>query len=232
MLGKDIKYGVKKWLYTTHNRSGRGKERVRVVWWEKDTAAVARSEGNRVIYFPNLVDEQDYSANLFDCYLGYALHELGHVWYTDNEPWDWVYFNQTRRLYHLVNGLEDVRIEKKIIDSGLFPNSKYLFERTINYKLWDKGYVKPNALHQMPFLVAVEGRRLNGYQIKAPSVLDRALLRREIWWGLKEARKAENTEDIVRTATELQRRLEELDYGYVVTNCCMEINTILLQRES
>ena len=30
MLGKDIKYGVKKWLYTTHNRSGRGEVALKI----------------------------------------------------------------------------------------------------------------------------------------------------------------------------------------------------------
>jgi len=134
---------------------------------------------------------------------------LGHAWFTDNEPWD-----KARNLYggfvaNLINGLEDPRIELKVIQSGHAPNSRVLFEDLVNSIVAKDGYVDADDLKNVPFLLAVEGRRLNGYQINVPSVIDDAPWAEHLHWALGQARYATNTQQIVDVAIELYKRLKQ-----------------------
>jgi hypothetical protein len=67
-------------------------------------------------------------------------------------------------LHGLINGLEDPRIEKKVINSNFAGNSHNLFEGLVNHVV---GAELPTDFDNIPFILAVEGRRLNGYDILA-----------------------------------------------------------------
>ena len=72
--------------------------------------------------------------------LRYGLHELGHLIYSDHDPWDWAVQNHGRYLGGVINGLEDVQIEQVMIGSGM---DQSLFEAAFNATLKD-GYLKPD----------------------------------------------------------------------------------------
>jgi hypothetical protein len=109
---------------------------------------------------------------------------------------------------NLINGLEDPRIELRVIKSGYAPNSRALFESLVNNVLED-GYVEPDDFKNIPFQLAIEGRRLNGYNIDAPAILDESRYAADLRWALTAAKKAKNTEKIAKIAIELYRRLKK-----------------------
>ena len=81
------------------------------------------------------------------------------------------------------------------------------FEETINAALWD-GYVKADEQKNIPFILAVEGRRLNGYRLHCQSILDETPWSKELWWALKQVRTAQSTGAVVSIALRLYRRLQ------------------------
>ena len=147
----------------------------------------------------------------FNNLIGYAIHELGHAWFTSNEPWDKARNDYGQFVGNLINGLEDPRIEHKVIESGYAPNAKALFEELLNSILKKNGYVDADDLKNVPFLLAVEGRRLNGYHIDAPCITDDAPWSADLHWALSEAQLAKDTKRIADIAIELFKRLKDFE---------------------
>jgi hypothetical protein len=104
----------------------------------------------------------------------------------------------------LINGLEDVRIERVMIRSGV---DQALFEAATNSALED-GYVKPDDRQNICFVLAVEGRRLNDYRLTRKSILDESPWASPIWWALKKMKDARSTSEVVTIALRLHRRLQ------------------------
>ena len=187
MLGYEIKQEVSKQL---------GEYSIN---WHGQSAAVVGSQ----IVLPAMNDDLDYPEVTYRQRLGYGFHELGHLRYTDHDPWDWAVHNHGRFLGGLINGLEDVRIERVMIRSGV---DQTLFEAAIKAALKD-GYVKPDDRHNICFALAVEGRRLNGYRLSCNSILDESPWASPIWWALKKIRSVRSTAEVVTIALRLHRRL-------------------------
>lgn len=181
--------------------------------WVGNTAGVIHEQtfgGMKVtVRFPALIDTADVSNSRFQDLVGYAIHELGHVWFTDNEPWDRARTKHGAFLSSIINGLEDPRIEQCVMDSGNAPNSRVLFETLLNNVLLEDGYVKPDDYKNIPFMLAVEGRRLNGYHVSFPSILDASPYGDLLRDALVKAKQASNTAEIVKIAIKLLRALEQ-----------------------
>ena len=188
MLGYEIKHEVSKQL------GGHW------IDWKGQSAAVVGSQ----IVLPAMDDDLDYPEDTYRQMLGYGLHELGHLHYTDQDPWDWAVYNHGRFLGGLINGLEDVRIEQSMIRTGV---DQTLFETAINAVLKD-GYVSPDDRQNICFVLAVEGRRLNGYHLACDSVLDESPWASPIWSALKKIRSARSTAEVVTIALRLYRKLQ------------------------
>jgi hypothetical protein len=207
MLALDAKRGLEATLERVLSASGQTGWALDIVWAGK-TAGV-RFEGRKAhIILPAVDETKDVPVRLFNDLLGYVLHELGHIWFTQNEPWDSVRAKHGAYVGHLINGLEDPRIEWKVIKSGYAPNSRALFESLVNNVLED-GYVEPDDFKNIPFQLAIEGRRLNGYNLDAPAVYPRSRYADDIVWALVTARRAKNTAQIAKIAIELYRRLKK-----------------------
>ena len=207
MLALDAKRGLEATLERVLSASGQTGWTLDIVWAGK-TAGV-RFEGRKAhIILPAVDETKDVTVRLFNDLLGYVLHELGHIWFTTNEPWDSARAKHGAYVGNLINGLEDPRIEWKVIKSGYAPNSRALFESLVNNVLED-GYVEPDDFKNLPFQLAIEGRRLNGYNLDAPSVLDESRYAADLRWALTAAKKAKNTAQIAKIAIELYRRLKK-----------------------
>jgi hypothetical protein len=212
MLGIDIKRGVASTLERVFTSSGNQFDKLEVLWGGK-TAGISfeREDGklNAKVIFPNIDETKHVSHDTFNNLIGYALHELGHAWYTENAPWD-----GSRRIYgdyigKLINGLEDPRIEQCVIDSGHAPNARVLFETLTASILERDGYVQPDDKRNIPFLLAIEGRRLNGYDIPVASVVDASPWAKHIRVALRKAHTACSTEQIAKIAIELYKNIRE-----------------------
>jgi hypothetical protein len=159
------------------------------------------------VIFPNIDDNKQIPDSVHHDLVGYAVHELGHIWFTDNDPWDAARHTHGAFVGSLINGLEDPRIERFVIESGHVPNARVLFNHVLNSVLLKGGYVEPDDFKNIPFMLAIEGRRLNGYNIPFPSILPDSPWREDLEWAL--AQPARDTFDVTLTAIELNRRLQK-----------------------
>jgi len=216
MLAINAKRGVESTLERVFKNAGGQFDRLDFVW-SGTTAGIIFERGQHgvdaKILFPAINEASDIPRAKFNNLIGYALHELGHAWFTDNDPWDNARREHGGFVANLINGLEDPRIELKVIESGYAPNSRALFEDLTNSVLAKHGYVQADDLKNVPFLLAVEGRRLNGYHINVPSVIDDAPWASDLHWALGEARVATNTQRIAEIAIELYKRLQQDEEG-------------------
>jgi hypothetical protein len=187
---------------------------LQVLWTGSTAGIIFKRVGNTVdakIVFPSINEGAEMKRSTFNNLIGYAIHELGHAWFTENKPWDQARHEHGQFVGNLINGLEDPRIERKVIESGYAPNAKALFEELLNSILKKHGYVDADDLKNVPFLLAVEGRRLNGYHIDAPSIVDDAPWSADLRWALAEAQVAPNTYRIAEIAIELFKRLKDFE---------------------
>ena len=216
MLGVNVKRGVATTLERVFNASGNQFDKLEVLWTGR-TAGIIFDRGishcNAKVIFPSIDETSQIPEHTFNNLIGYALHELGHAWFTDNRAWDRARDRHGKFVSNLINGLEDPRIERKVIESGRAPNSRALFENLLNSVLAKDGYVKPDDKQNIPFLLAVEGRRLNGYNISHASIVDDSPWAKHLHWALKKARVAPDTSTIAKIAIELFRRIREQEQG-------------------
>lgn len=212
MQGIQVKRGVESTLERVFKNTGRKFDSLSFSWTGSTAAVAVTRTGGAVdarVIFPSIDETKDVPKTVFNNLIGYAIHELGHVWFTDDEPWDFARINHGPFVNSLVNGLEDPRIEQKVVDSGYAPNSYHLFESLTNAVLAKDGYVEADDFKNIPFLLAIEGRRLNGYQLICPSVVDESPWAADLHWALTEAHRAKNTREICGIAIELNKRLQQ-----------------------
>jgi hypothetical protein len=211
MLGSDFKRGVTTTLERVFNASNWTFSELTFQWCGKGASVYFNEVGPRTLLarftFPNIDDNKVIPKKTLPKFIGMALHELGHAWFTDNTPWDKHKVNPT--LCRLINGLEDPRIERMVIESGIAANAGPLFENLIN-EMMGGTYCEPNDFQNIAFQLAVEGRRMNGYRIALPPVYTKSRYRVPIQWALDEAHKAQSTAEIVKIAVELLARLNAL----------------------
>jgi hypothetical protein len=211
MLGSDFKRGVATTLERVFNASDWTFSELTFQWCGKGASVYFNEVGPRTLLarftFPNVDDNKVIPKKTLPKFIAMALHELGHAWFTNNGPWDKHRDNPT--LCRLINGLEDPRIERMVIESGIAANAAPLFENLIN-EMMGGTYCKPNDFQNIAFQLAVEGRRMNGYRIALPPVYTKSRYRVPIQWALDEAHKAQSTAEIVKIAVELLARLNAL----------------------
>ena len=211
MLGSDFKRGVATTLERVFNASNWTFSELTFQWCGKGASIYFNEVGPRTLLarftFPNVDDNKVIPKKTLPKFIGMALHELGHAWFTNNGPWDKHRDNPT--LCRLINGLEDPRIERMVIESGIAANAGPLFENLIN-EMMGGTYCEPNDFGNIAFQLAVEGRRMNGYRIALPPVYTKSRYRVAIQWALDEAHKAQSTAEIVKIAVELLARLNAL----------------------
>jgi hypothetical protein len=214
MLAINAKRGVESTVERVFGSTGNEFSQLQVLWTGSTAGIIFKRIGKTVdakIVFPSIDEGAEMKRSTFNNLIGYAIHELGHAWFTENKPWDQARHEHGQFVGNLINGLEDPRIERKVIESGYAPNAKALFEELLNSILKKNGYVDADDLKNVPFLLAVEGRRLNGYHIDAPSIVDDAPWSADLHWALAEAQSAPNTQRIAEIAIELFKRLKDFE---------------------
>jgi len=214
MLGINVKRGIETTFERVYASSGNRFKSVEVRW-QGTTAGINYRNGVCSLIFPAISDVADISAVKFSQLVGYALHELGHAWFTAAPVWDQAVAQHGTFVGKLINGLEDPRIELRVIQSGYAANAATLFASLTNHILeaskTDSGYVHPDDKRNVPFQLAIEGRRLNGYALSAQPVFQRSKYRVAIEEALNAAHVAHNTEQIVEIALRLNAALQEID---------------------
>jgi len=212
MLGSEFKRAVVTTLERVFKASSYEFHRLEFQWFGTGASInfTVFGDGRSVdatFRFPNVDDNKEMPRKELPKFIAMALHELGHAWFTVNSPWDAHRDNPT--LCRIINGLEDPRIEKMVINSGIAGNSFALFEGLIN-EMMGGTYVDPDDFGNLAFQLAVEGRRMNGYKIAVPPVLNKSRYKEPMKIALRLAHKAKSTWEIVEIAENLLARLNEL----------------------
>jgi Mg-chelatase subunit ChlD len=142
----------------------------------------------------------------FDDYAGYILHETGHPKYTDKATWEAAV--KAGRA-NLLNALEDVRIEKKLIDDGVAKNGRDVLSalvRSLDYSCGRDDF-DPNDSRNIGFVMGFLGRAANGYDMDA-SLVTRKLdpkgsVSKVLKWALSELAACQSTADCLALAKKL-----------------------------
>jgi hypothetical protein len=207
MLGINLKVGVEATLQRLNAHSkGRQFKNLQFIWGYP-TAAISESRQGVTVYLPHIDEAKAVPDGLLHRLVGYVCHELGHHWFTASSLWHTAVHNAggDKFLHGLINGLEDPRIEKKVINSNFAGNSRNLLEGLVNHVV---GAELPTDFDNIPFILAVEGRRLNGYDILAKQTYQTTPWASDLEWALTEAHTALDTRAIIEIAKELAQRLK------------------------
>lgn len=110
------------------------------------------------IAFPALSHGARLTRREADIWMGYALHELGHAFNTDAEPWN-ALAKKSEAHRNILNGLEDVRMERDCA-SKLTPNALRCLSELNDMTLAEAidGKVSFDHLVQLPYALATLGR--------------------------------------------------------------------------
>ena len=197
MFGFEMRHGVEQAIHKFCSAFGR--PTVTVSWSRTATTAGISAGGDIVL--PDVRDDAVISKALFVRYVGYALHELAHHVFTD--------FNVNggdQYLRSLHNAVEDIWIERQVINQGLVGNALAVFTDLIN-PIVDESMAQVSDWsdpRQYPFTLAVHGRRYAN-KVPTPSALipifDKASLAVD---------KAQNSADTLKIAQWVYDQLQKM----------------------
>jgi hypothetical protein len=128
-----------------------------------------------VINLPDFKDDVGYSDVVVNRFVAMALHELGHVWFTDDEAWDVPLILNSAAgikpalLHKCINAFEDVREERAVIDSGYAVGSATLFPVLIAHMIKGCTVESFKLIENVPFSICVDGR---GYGSSVAGLID------------------------------------------------------------
>ena len=197
MFGFEMRHGVEQAIHKFCSAFGR--PNVTVNWSRTATTAGISAGGDIVL--PDVRDDAVITKAMFVRYVGYALHELAHHVFTD--------FNVNggdQYLRALHNAVEDIWIERQVINQGLVGNALAVFTDLIN-PIVDESMAQVSDWsdpRQYPFTLAVHGRR---YANKVPTpselipIFDKASLAVD---------KAQNSADTLRIAQWVYDQLKKM----------------------
>jgi hypothetical protein len=175
------------------------------VLWHGETAGIRwESKNNAKLFLPAIDERKNFPKSMLFKLVGFVIHELGHLWYTDAEVWDKAVEGHSPLLHRLINGLEDPRIELEVINSHRAANARTLLESLTQSMLAkNPDYIEADDIENYPFLLAVEGRRLNGYSIPVPNIIPQSPDAKALTVALNDAHYATSTAEIVEIAKRL-----------------------------
>ena len=155
-----------------------------------------------VVTFPVVALDRRLTRAECDRWVGYFIHEICHVLYTDPQVWAGAV---AEGLGHLVNGLEDVRIERRLVQSALVGNAR---ARLTELLAWAVGETPanydPNDPRRLPWTLAMIGRvRLCGYALPGVASHEAKLspaMRKTIDRVMRDLDRARSTQDVLEIA--------------------------------
>ena len=149
----------------------------------------------------------------FEDWVAYVLHELGHPTHTEQAVWRVAVKAGHARM---LNALEDVRMEKALIASGIVLNARAVLSRLIGRKVAEARATgwKPNSRKEIGWTICILGRVANGYlidavdvtwihaQIKPGSTVDSVLS-----WAMPELAACQSTQDCLTLAAKISQAI-------------------------
>lgn len=159
LKGFELRHGVEQAAHKFC--SGLGLPPVSIEWSTGISTAGITSAGEMIL--ADIRDDAVVSKSLFTRYVGFVLHELAHHKFTDFKT-----NGGDQYLRALHNAVEDIWIERQVIDQGLVGNALSVFTDLVNQIVDEslKSVTDWADPRQYPFILAVHGRR---YANKVPT---------------------------------------------------------------
>lgn len=210
MKGIDAKRGIAATLERIWAMAKKDPKRLTILFGGRGARCSFEGEGRFMharVQLPALDDIGEVSQSHFNDIIGFVLHEFGHTQYTKNEPWEKAVterpeLKDSKLPFWFVNAMEDIRIEGLVIQSGLAGNAKALFEGLVDGQ--DVSDVKFDIPENVPYVLAVEGRRLNNdYALTTRDLLAECPWADNVRSALVNLKHARSTADSVRIALDL-----------------------------
>jgi hypothetical protein len=197
LKGYELRHGVEQAAHKFC--SGLGLPQVTINW--SNQTATAGINADKEMFLCDVRDDAVVSKAMFVRYVGFVLHELAHHKFTD--------FNvngSDQYLRSLHNAVEDIWIERQVIDQGLVGNAAAVFTDLVNQIVADSmaQVTDWSDPRQYPFILAVHGRR---YANKVPTpgelipIFDKASLAVD---------KAQNSKDTLKIAQWVYDQLQKM----------------------
>jgi cobalamin biosynthesis protein CobT len=154
------------------------------------TAGVAYSISggwvSATLNFPYMPDDASISRGEADRMIGYAIHEDGHILFTDFDVFK-RYSAQSKLHGAILNGIEDARMERCVIASGWAGNSRRCLEvlvGSVAIEALQSGY-NPNDSKNIAFTLALLGREACGIKVSESARLWKMLSPKNAAWMRK-----------------------------------------------
>ena len=175
----------------------------------KHTRCIYNNTIDCVVMLPAMKSQTLIGKDELDRWIGYFIHELCHALYTDEAAWKQAC---TEHLNDIVNGMEDVRIERKFNQSGIAANSQDLLNKLLAFVVSQlPANYDPNDVTNLAWLFAMVGRiELCGYDL--PEAMPHMAKINPAYralcdWVMAKLDVAQNTMDVLIIARELQKKL-------------------------
>lgn len=123
----------------------------RITWSNISTACV---NSNFDVQLADVKDDAVFSQSFLERYVGFVIHELCHVKYTN-----FGMRGNDQYLDQLHNAVEDIWIERRAISTGLLGNVESIFTKLINQMISEADGIDWADPKQYPFALACVGRR-------------------------------------------------------------------------
>jgi hypothetical protein len=123
----------------------------RITW---ENISTARVDSNGRVYLADVKDDAVFSQAFLERYVGFVVHELCHVKYTN-----FGVRGNDQYLDQLHNAVEDIWIERKAISTGMLGNVESIFTKLINQIISEADGIDWADPAQYPFALACVGRR-------------------------------------------------------------------------
>jgi len=149
MKGHTFKAGVESIL---NKISANSTLKINGMSWENIPTASVNSQG--FVKLADVADDAILTQAFLDRYVGFVIHELCHVKYTDFSV-----NATTQYMRQLHNAVEDVWIERKAIADGMTGNIAGVFSKLINQMIAEAGTEGMEDPRNYPWLFACRGRR-------------------------------------------------------------------------
>ena len=149
MKGHTFKAGVESIL---NKISANSSLKISKIVWDNISTACVNSAGE--VTLADVADDAVLSQAFLDRYVGFVIHELCHIKYTDFSV-----RADTQYMRQLHNAVEDVWIERCAIKDGLTGNIASIFSKLINQMILEAGNEGMEDPRNYPWLFACRGRR-------------------------------------------------------------------------
>ena len=149
MKGHTFKAGVESIL---NKISANSSLKISKIVWDNIPTACVNSAGEVIL--ADVADDAVLSQAFLDRYVGFVIHELCHIKYTDFSV-----IAETQYMRQLHNAVEDVWIERCAIKDGLTGNIASIFSKLINQMILEAGNEGMEDPRNYPWLFACRGRR-------------------------------------------------------------------------